>query len=89
MGRFARSSTVDSGVNPPPHQDWVHLNPGDRIIIEWEGFPPQPGTVDEISNDSTYFWVWLDGQSRTLIFDPDDQIIRSVTNVNEQLPVQE
>ncbi|MDQ0118705.1 hypothetical protein J2T22_001891 [Pseudarthrobacter defluvii] len=31
--------------------------------------------MDEISEDASYFWVWIDGQSRILIFYGDGSTI--------------
>ncbi|XAZ32300.1 hypothetical protein AAHB34_05565 [Paenarthrobacter ureafaciens] len=42
------------------------------------GTAPTLGTVDEISEDASYFWVWIDGQSRTLIFHGDGSTILKV-----------
>lgn len=35
---------------------------------------PAQSTVDEISDDASYFWVWIDGQSGILIFHGDGPV---------------
>ncbi|WP_251046923.1 hypothetical protein [Arthrobacter sp. ISL-85] len=67
--------TVAAGAHPLSYHNWVHLNPGDRIIVNRSGFAPEQGTVDDISADASYFWVWIDGQSRILIFHGDGSVI--------------
>jgi hypothetical protein len=60
------------------YHNWVHLNPGDRVIVKRYGFEPEHGTVDIVSEDATYFWVWIDGQSRILIFHGDGTVIHKI-----------
>ncbi len=66
------------GARPLSYHNWIHLNPGDKIIVKRNGTAPTLGTVDEISEDASYFWVWIDGQSRTLIFHGDGSTILKV-----------
>ena len=67
--------TISLGSRPLSYHNWIHLNPGDRIIVKRSGFAPEQGIVDEISVDARYFWVWIDGQSRILIFHGDGAAI--------------
>ncbi|KUM36416.1 hypothetical protein AR689_21080 [Arthrobacter sp. EpRS71] len=70
--------TLPAGARPLSYYNWIHLNPGDRIIVKRSGFAPEQGTVDEVSEDASYFWVWIDGQSRILIFHGDGSAIHKV-----------
>lgn len=58
---------------PLDYHNWVHLNPGDRVIIKRNGFQPEYGTVDDLSEDARYFWGRVDGLRRILIFHADGQ----------------
>jgi hypothetical protein len=75
---------VASPATPAPqarlldYHNWVHLNPGDRVIVKRSGFEPEHGTVDIVSEDATYFWVWIDGQNRILIFPGDETVIHKI-----------
>jgi hypothetical protein len=60
------------------YHHWVHLNPGDRVIVKRYGFGPEHGTVDIVSEDATFFWVWIDGQSRILIVHGDRTVIHKI-----------
>ena len=73
--QMADPPTATVGAHPLSYHNWAHLNPGDRIIIKQSGFAPEQGTVDEVSEDANYFWVWIDGQSRLLIFHGDGSAI--------------
>jgi hypothetical protein len=57
------------------YEDWVQLNQGDRVLVQRPGHTPQQGTVDDVSEDATYFWTWLDGHGRVLIYDGDGSVI--------------
>jgi protein involved in polysaccharide export with SLBB domain len=46
------------------YHNWIHLNPGDKVIVKQPASPPEHGTVDDIAEDASYFWVWIDGHSR-------------------------
>ncbi|WP_395399511.1 hypothetical protein ACHMXB_14900 [Arthrobacter sp. UC242_113] len=74
----AASPTIAAGARPLSYHNWIHLNPGDRIIVKRSGFTPEHGTVDEVSEDASYFWAWIDGQSRILIFHGDGSAIHKV-----------
>ena len=56
------------------YHNWIHLNPGDRAIVKRTGCAPELGTVDHVGEDASYFWVWIDGQGRTLIFHGDGSV---------------
>ena len=60
------------------YHNWTHLNPGDRVIVKRPACPPEHGTVDDVGEDASYFWVWIDGQSRTLIFHGDGTVIHKI-----------
>ena len=60
------------------YRNWIHLNPGDRVIVKRNGSAPEQATVDTVSEDASYFWVWIDGQSRTLIFHGDGSLIQKI-----------
>jgi hypothetical protein len=70
--------TLATKARPLDYRNWVHLNPGDRVIVKRYGFEPEHGTVDIVSEDATYFWVWIDGQSRILIFHGDGTVIHKI-----------
>lgn len=65
-------------ARPLDYHNWVHLNPGDRVIVRRSGFAPEQGTVETVGEDATYFWVWIDGQSRILIFHGDGSVIHKI-----------
>ncbi|MBP1136538.1 hypothetical protein JOE31_002770 [Arthrobacter sp. PvP023] len=73
--QMADLPTVTAGAVPLSYHNWIHFNPGDRIIVKRSGFAPEHGSVDEISEDASYFWVWIDGHSRILIFHGDGSAI--------------
>ncbi|MEE9095176.1 hypothetical protein [Pseudarthrobacter phenanthrenivorans] len=76
--QMAGPPTVTVGARPLSYHNWVHLNPGDRVTVKRRGFEAEQGTVDEISEDASYFWVWIDGQSRILIFHGDGSAIHKI-----------
>ena len=76
--QMADFPTVPAGARPLSYYNWIHLNPDDRIIVKRSGFAAEQGTVDEVSEDASYFWVWIDGQSRTLIFHGDGSAVHKV-----------
>ena len=76
--QMAALPTVAAGAHLLSYHNWVHLNPGERIIVKRSGFAPEQGTVDEISEDASYFWVWIDGQTRLLIFHGDGSAIHKL-----------
>ena len=60
------------------YHNWIHLNPGDRVIVKRTGCAPEHGTVDDLAEDASYFWVWIDGQSRILISHGDGSLIHKI-----------
>jgi len=70
--------TLGTKGRPLSYHNWVHLNPGDRVTVKRSGLAHEQGTVDAVGEDATYFWVWIDGQSRTLIFHGDGSIIHKI-----------
>ncbi|MFE8887850.1 hypothetical protein ACFYLX_18580 [Pseudarthrobacter enclensis] len=57
--------------------NWVHLNRGDRITVSRPGHLPEPGTVDDVSDDARYFWARIDGRGRVLVFHGDGSVIHT------------
>jgi hypothetical protein len=70
--------TLGTKARPLSYHNWVHLNPGDRVTLKRNGFAQEQGTVDDVGEDATYFWVWIDGQGRTLIFHGDGSILHKI-----------
>ena len=60
------------------YHNWIHLNPGDRVVVKQPASPPERGTVDDIAEDASYFWVWLDGHNRILISHGDGTTIHKI-----------
>ena len=60
--------------------DWAFLNTGDRVVLQRPNEIPRPGTIDDVSNDASIIWVWLDGLGRILVAENDE-----VTFSTEQL----
>lgn len=52
--------------------DWVFLNTGDRVVVQRPNEPACSGTIDDVSDDATIIWVWLDGLGRILVTENDD-----------------
>ena len=61
--------------SPLPYEDWVYLDRGDEVVVQRPGHARRYGTVDELSEDASYFWVWLDGHGRMLIFPGDGTLV--------------
>ncbi|WP_461175167.1 hypothetical protein M1D93_20795 (plasmid) [Arthrobacter sp. Z1-9] len=76
--KTASFMTLATKATPLDYHNWVHLNPADRVIVKRYRFEPEHGTVDIVSEDATYFWVWIDGQSRILIFHGDGSVVHKV-----------
>jgi hypothetical protein len=70
--------TPGTQARPLSYHNWVQLNPGDRVIVKRSGFAPEHGTVDDVGEDASYFWVWIDGQSRVLIFHGDGSAVHKI-----------
>jgi hypothetical protein len=70
--------TLGSNARRLSYHNRVHPNPGDRVTVKRNGFAQEQGTVDDVGEDATYFWVWIDGRSRTLIFHDDGSIIHKI-----------
>ncbi|WP_255770835.1 hypothetical protein [Pseudarthrobacter sulfonivorans] len=58
--------------------NWIHLNPGDRVIVKRPACPPEHGTIDDLAGDGSYFWVRIDGRSRILISNGDGTIVHKI-----------
>jgi hypothetical protein len=56
--------------------DWVYLNCGDRVTVQHRNDLPRPGTIDDVSEDASFIWVWMDGTGRILVTEYDDVIFR-------------
>jgi protein involved in polysaccharide export with SLBB domain len=76
--QVASLATLAPQARPLDYHNSVHLNPGDRVIVKRTGFEPEHGTVDNVSEDAPYFWAWMDGQSRILVFHGDGTVIHKV-----------
>lgn len=73
--QFTAVTTHGGEDCPLTYEDWVQLNQGDRVVVQRLGNAPQQGTVDEVCADASYFWIWLDGHGRKLIYDGDGSVI--------------
>ncbi|UKA64435.1 hypothetical protein [Arthrobacter sp. FW306-04-A] len=60
------------------YHNWIYLNPGDRVVVKRHGCEPEHGTIDDIAEDASYFWVRIEGQSRTLISQGDGTTIHKI-----------
>ena len=50
------------------YDDWVELNRGTRVRVRRPGGQHTSGSVDEVADDASCFWVWLDhARGRVLI----------------------
>lgn len=73
-------------LNPPPFRwvtanherepanhiaDWVFLNTGDRVLVHNAKDMARVGTVDDVADDASLVWVWLDGIGRLLVMETD------------------
>ncbi|KRE65470.1 hypothetical protein ASG79_13950 [Arthrobacter sp. Soil761] len=58
--------------SPMRTEDWVFLNTGDRIVVQRPKSMPSLGTIDDVSEDASIIWVWLDGLGRILITENDE-----------------
>ncbi|MBT2585358.1 hypothetical protein [Arthrobacter sp. ISL-95] len=72
-------STGDYHVCKLGYDDWVHLDEGDRVLVQVPGSPLQNATVDDIGDDASYFWLWIDGYGRKMTFDGDSSTIFKLT----------
>ncbi|MET1155409.1 hypothetical protein [Arthrobacter sp.] len=52
--------------------DWVILNTGDRVVVQRPNVSPCLGTIDDVSEDASIIWVWLDGLGRMLVIENDE-----------------
>lgn len=58
------------------YEDWVDLNSGEKVLIKRPREIAAYGTVDDISDDASCFWVWLDeDQGRVLISEGDGSTV--------------
>ena len=63
--------------HPLPFRDWVYLNRGDEVLVQRVGHSEYHGLIDDINDDASVFWVWLnDGRGRILVHAGDDSIIK-------------
>ena len=59
---------------------WIHLNSGDRVLIQRAGEYLNTGHIDDINEDATVIWVWLDhGRGRILVHEGDKAVIRKLS----------
>lgn len=58
-------------------EDWVWLDPGQRVHVERQYDAASGGVIDVIAHDASIFWVWLDnGRGRVAIHEDDNVRIR-------------
>ncbi|MEW1821708.1 hypothetical protein AB0323_13100 [Arthrobacter sp. NPDC080031] len=48
------------------------------MLVKRPGYAPEHGTIDDIAEDASYFWVRIDGQSRILISHGDGTTIHKI-----------
>lgn len=77
-------STGDNDVCQLDFDDWVHLNEGDRVLVQVPGSPLLRATVEDIGDDATYFWLWIDGYGRKMTFDGDGSSIFKLSESSSQ-----
>lgn len=59
-----------------PYEEWVNLNPGQRVWVLRQGEGLTQGTVDDVAEDASFFWIWLDeGKGRVLIYHGDGSFL--------------
>ncbi|MET3774255.1 hypothetical protein ABIC98_003928 [Arthrobacter nitrophenolicus] len=59
-----------------PYDDWVELNQGDRVRVRRPGGQVHSARVDDVAEDASYFWVWLDqARGRVLISKGDGSTV--------------
>jgi hypothetical protein len=52
--------------------DWVWLNPNDRVRIQRRNETAAAGVIDVVAPDASIFWVWLDeGRGRVALHSDD------------------
>lgn len=73
------SSDAIVGIKRPEllsYEDWVELDPGSRVRVQRVGDLAADGTVDDVAEDASCFWVWLDdGRGRVLISERDGSTV--------------
>jgi hypothetical protein len=64
---------------PLSSDDWTSLAIGERVVLQRIGRFPSTGLVDEVNEDATIFWVYLDQSfERVLIHEGDGSVVRKV-----------
>lgn len=57
---------------PLTTDDWVFLNPNDRVLVRARDASLESGVVDVVASDASVFWIWLDGgRGRITIHESD------------------
>jgi hypothetical protein len=75
-GKCGLKQSLTDGHSLLSYENWVDLNPGNRVRVQRRGERPENGSVDDIADDASYFWVWLDdGRRRVLILEGDGSIV--------------
>ena len=70
-----------SKVGKPPRRgsalttdDWVWLNPEDRVKVQLDSEVVAAGFVDIVAPDASIFWIWLDGGRGRVALHMDDHV---------------
>lgn len=51
---------------------WPNVRTRDRLKVKLGNHEPVAGTVDDVANDQTMAWIYVDGRGRILILESDD-----------------
>ena len=58
------------------YNDWVDINPGNKVLVKRQGENALHGSVDDVAEDGSFFWVWMDeGRGRVLISEDDGSTV--------------
>lgn len=58
------------------YEDWVYLAPESRVLVQRQGEGASAGSVDDVTEDASCFWVWLDGgRGRVLVSEGDGSTV--------------
>lgn len=54
--------------------NWVWLNPDDRVKVQREREAMATGVIDVVAPDASIFWIWLDGGRGRVALHMDDNV---------------